>query len=91
MDHLLPPGQLTEIPTGIAAVIPPHLCGRLSPRSGLARKGIVGQIGTLDSDYRGPITAVLLNHTSVPYKIEAGERVIQLVLIRIALPEPREI
>ena len=72
-------------------MIPPHLCGRLSPRSGLARKGIVGQIGTLDSDYRGPITAILLNHTSAPYKIEAGERVIQLVLLRIAIPEPREI
>ena len=57
-------------------MIPPHLCGELRPRSGLMRQGIEGLTGTLDSDYRGEISALMRNHTSGAFHILSGERII---------------
>ena len=75
-NFMLPPRCVSVIPLGIAAMIPPHLCGELRPRSGLMRQGIEGLTGTLDSDYRREISALMRNHTSGAFHILSGERII---------------
>ena len=73
---MLPPGCVSVIPLGISAMIPPHFCGELHPRSGLMTQGIKELTGTLDSDYLGEISALMRNHTSGAFHILSGERII---------------
>ena len=83
----LGPGERATVPTGLAVAIPEGFAGFVQPRSGLAaRHGVtvVNSPGLIDSGYRGEIRVVLLNtdaeHTFVA---EAGERVAQLVVLRV--------
>lgn len=69
--------------TGIRMVIPRGFEGQVRPRSGLALKkgiGLVNSPGTIDADYRGEIGVILINLSQETVKIEAGERVAQLVI-----------
>ena len=80
---MLAPGARTAIPTGIAIALPAGYEAELRPRSGLAQgHGItlLNAPGTIDSDYRGEVMVLLVNHGSVPYEIARGERVAQLVV-----------
>ena len=83
----LGPGERATVPTGLAVAIPEGFAGFVQPRSGLAaRHGVTvaNSPGLIDSGYRGEIRVVLLNtdaeHTFVA---EAGERVAQLVVLRV--------
>jgi dUTP pyrophosphatase len=80
---VLAPGQHRLFPTGICVEIPDGFEGQVRPRSGLAlRHGItvLNSPGTVDSDYRGELGVVLINHGPVPVEIKPLERVAQLVI-----------
>jgi dUTP pyrophosphatase len=58
----------------------------LTSKSGLMLKGITSR-GTIDQEYTGEIRAVLFNHSWVPVRIKKGQKITQLVLMRISIPE----
>ena len=81
------PGETVLIPSGIAISIhDPGLVALLVPRSGLGIKhGIVlaNTVGVIDSDYQGEIGIGIVNHGSVPYTIEPGERICQMMFVPV--------
>lgn len=79
----LAPGARALIPTGLAMQLPAGFEGQIRPRSGLAlRHGItvLNAPGTVDSDYRGEVSVVLVNHGHEPFTITRGDRIAQLVI-----------
>lgn len=83
----LAPGERALVPSGLALEIPPGHEVQLRPRSGLAlRHGLtlLNSPGTIDSDYRGEVGAVLVNHGAEPVTIAHGMRIAQLVLAPVA-------
>jgi len=80
------PGERRLIPTGLIFEIPPGYEGQVRPRSGLALKfgiGIVNSPGTIDSDFRGEVGVVLINHGQESYVVEPLSRIAQLVLAKV--------
>ena len=76
------PGQRMVVQTGFAWQFPVGLCGQIWPRSGLAAKhGIDVLAGLIDSDYRGEISVVLINHGQDAFHIKRGDRIAQMVLV----------
>lgn len=79
----LSPGQRVLVPTGIAIALPERFEAQLRPRSGLAlRSGVtlLNGPGTVDADYRGEISVVLINLGNEPVTISRGDRIAQLVI-----------
>jgi dUTP pyrophosphatase len=78
------PGGRAAVPTGVRLQIPTgHVC-LVWPRSGLAvRHGIDTLGGVIDSDYRGEVRVVLVNHGEEPFRIAPGDRVAQLLVQRV--------
>jgi dUTP pyrophosphatase len=82
------PGQRKLVSTGLAIAVPHGYYGRIAPRSGLAvKKGIDIGAGVIDSDYRGPVKILLLHNGKETLEIERGDRIAQLILEKITLPE----
>lgn len=84
------PGETAMIPIGIAVELPAGTAGMVYSRSGLASKhgiALINGVGVIDSDYRGELKVPLHNHSSVPYTIMPGDRVAQLVVTPVLLPE----
>ena len=82
-DVTLGPGERHAVATGLAIAIPQGYEVQVRPRSGLALKhGITvpNTPGTIDSDYRGELKVILINHGSAAFDIRRGDRVAQLVL-----------
>jgi dUTP pyrophosphatase len=80
---VLAPGQRALIPAGIALELPPGLEAQIRPRSGLAyRQGVtvLNSPGTIDADYRGEISVLLINLGAEPFSIGRGDRIAQLVI-----------
>jgi dUTP pyrophosphatase len=87
------PGVRVLVPTGLALEIPPGHEVQLRPRSGLAlRHGLtlLNSPGTIDSDYRGEVGVILINHGDAPVVIEHGMRVAQMVLAPVTRAAWRE-
>ncbi len=88
---LLGPGERAAVGTGVAVAIPPAHAGLVLPRSGLAvRHGItlVNSPGLIDAGYRGELRVLLLNtDRSASFEIGAGDRIAQLVIVRVESPE----
>jgi dUTP pyrophosphatase len=85
-DVVLPPSGRALIPTGLALALPPGYEGQVRPRSGLAlRHGItvLNSPGTIDSDYRGEVSVVLINHGGEDFVVRRGERIAQLVVAAV--------
>src|SRR5688572_23430939 len=77
----LGPGERAAVPTGLVLEIPPGYVGLIWPRSGLAvRHGIDTLAGVVDSDYRGEIKVVLVNHGREPFRIAKGDRISQILI-----------
>ncbi|HEY2182982.1 MAG TPA: dUTP diphosphatase [Gaiellaceae bacterium] len=91
----LGPGERAVVGTGLTVAIPDGHAGFVQPRSGLAaRHGItiLNTPGLVDSGYRGELKVVLLNtDRSELFVVEPGMRIAQLVVVPVALPEPREV
>jgi dUTP diphosphatase len=77
-------GSRAAVATGVRLEIPPGHVGLVWPRSGLAvRHGIDTLAGVIDSDYRGELKVVLVNHGDEPFRIAPGDRVAQLLVQRV--------
>lgn len=94
-DVELAPGQRRLVPTGIAVAVPYGMVGLVHPRSGLAARvglSIVNSPGTIDAGYRGEIKVALINLDPVePIKIRRGDRIAQLLIQQVELPELVEV
>jgi dUTP pyrophosphatase len=94
-DVDLAPGQRALVPTGVAVAIPHGMVGLIHPRSGLAARvglSIVNSPGTVDAGYRGEIKVSLINlDPAVPIAIRRGDRIAQLLVQRVELPELVEV
>ena len=67
--------------TGLAVALPTGTYARIAPRSGLAIRNFINiGAGVLDSDYRGKIKVVLFNYSAEDFKVQAGDRIAQLIL-----------
>ena len=87
-DVTLAPGARHAVATGLSFAIPNGFEIQVRPRSGLAiRHGItmINSPGTIDSDYRGELMVLVINHGSDEFKVRRGERIGQLVLARYSL------
>jgi dUTP pyrophosphatase len=84
------PMETMYVPTGIALSIPAGYEGQVRPRSGLARRHgvtVLNSPGTIDSDYRGEVGIVLINHGRNPFVVEPGARIAQVVFARVERAE----
>ena len=89
-DVVLVPGARGLIPTGIAIALPVGYEAQVRPRSGLAVKHGITMLnspGTIDSDYRGEIKVIVINHGSEPFAIKRGERIAQLLIAAVERAE----
>jgi dUTP pyrophosphatase len=81
----LAPGARALVPTGLKIALEAGYEAQVRPRSGLALKhGItcLNSPGTIDSDYRGEVGVILINHGQEPFVIRRGERIAQMVIAR---------
>ncbi len=81
----LAPGARALVPTGLKIALETGYEAQVRPRSGLALKhGItcLNSPGTIDSDYRGEVGVILINHGQEPFVIKRGERIAQMVIAR---------
>ena len=85
------PRQLVRIPTGVAIALPgPEYVALVFARSGLGIKhgiALSNGVGVIDSDYRGEIQVGLTNLSDAPYTVQPGDRIAQLVVSPVVLPE----
>ncbi len=83
---VLSPGQRRLIPTGLAIALPAGFEAQVRPRSGLALKHgitVLNAPGTIDADYRGEVSVLLINHGEQPFEITRHLRIAQLVVARV--------
>ena len=91
---LIPPSKAEMIPTGIAIAVPIGYEAQIRPRSGLASKNgitVLNSPGTIDSDYRGEILVMLINHSKKDFEILRGMRIAQMVIMPIIRVEIEEV
>lgn len=91
----LDPGDRESIGTGVAVAIPEGHAGLVLPRSGLAADHgitVVNAPGLIDSGYRGELRVLLLNTDRTrAFRVIPGDRIAQLVLVKVEAPEPAEV
>ncbi|MFZ5790257.1 MAG: dUTP diphosphatase [Pseudomonadota bacterium] len=83
----LAPGERALVPTGLAIALPAGYEAQVRPRSGLALKHgvtLLNSPGTIDADYRGEIGVILVNLGQVPFAVERGQRIAQLVVAPVS-------
>ncbi len=88
------PGETAVVPTGLSLSIPKGFEIQIRPRSGLAAKkkvSVLNTPGTIDSDYRGEIKVILINHGHETFKIENRLRIAQMVVCPIAYAQIKEV
>ena len=84
-SQVLKPLERALVPTGLYIELPEGYEAQVRPRSGLAAKhgiSIVNTPGTIDPDYRGEIKVILVNLSDVPFTLEPGERIAQMIIAR---------
>jgi dUTP pyrophosphatase len=82
---VLKPGEIKLIKTGIALALEKGFEAQVRPRSGLALKNgitVLNTPGTVDSDYRGEVCVILINHSNVDFTITRGMRIAQMVIAK---------
>lgn len=85
-ELVIEPGDYTMVSTGLFFELPPNLELQVRPRSGLAAKHgvtVLNTPGTVDSDYRGEVKVILINHGKSNFKIEVGDRIAQAVIATV--------
>ena len=88
------PGKSEIIPTGIAVSIPKNFEIQIRPRSGLAAKNQISVLntpGTIDSDYRGELKVILINHGDKSFFVQKGLRIAQMVLCPVIKAKLKEV
>jgi dUTP pyrophosphatase len=93
-DCSIAPGARRLLPCGFAVAIPKGYEGQVRSRSGLALKygiAVLNAPGTIDSDYRGELGIVLINHGESPFVVSRGLRIAQLLISRVERVEWSEV
>ena len=93
-DVTIAPGETVFVPTGLAMELPRGYAGLIYARSGLAcKRGLApaNKVGVVDSDYRGEFIVALHNHGAQAQTISTGERIAQLVVTPVLIPEYVEV
>jgi dUTP pyrophosphatase len=86
VDIVVPVGQHIAISTDVYTEFPPDTVCFIKPRSGLAFKHAINVLaGVVDSDYRGEIKVILINHGTTDFKVSKGDRIAQLVFLGLTL------
>ncbi len=88
------PGETAWIPTGLSLEVPKGCAGLVYARSSLGvKRGLApaNKVGVVDSDYRGEVRVVLLNHGKEPQTVQHGERVAQFLITPVLQPEYQEV
>ena len=83
----LQPGDRAMVPTGLVIAVPSGFEAQVRPRSGLAARHGIGGVnspGTVDSDYRGEVHVILINHGQEPFTIRRGDRIAQMVIAPVS-------
>ncbi len=91
---VLQPGERALIPCGVAIAIPDGFVGLVHPRSGLAVDHgltVLNAPGTIDSGYRGEVKVLLINLGQDAAEVRHGQRIAQLVLMRVGMVDVREV
>ena len=86
----LSPSEVKVIPTGLFFEIPEGFEIQVRPRSGLAAKygvTVLNTPGTIDSDYRGELCVILINHSKEVFEVSDGMRIAQIVLAKVLQAE----
>jgi dUTP pyrophosphatase len=86
MDVAIAPGERVLIPTGLYLEMPLDVEAQIRPRSGLAFKHgitVLNSPGTIDSDYRGEVKVLLINHSQESFTVKQGDRIAQMVFARV--------
>lgn len=81
------PQETVKIPLGLGLVLPDGYAAYVFPRSGLSSKGITCELPPIDSGYRGEIHAIVTNCSCMPFEINVGDRIGQLVIIPVVIAE----
>ena len=90
-DVIIKPGERKLITTNLILAIPPGYEGQVRPRSGLALKfgiTVLNSPGTIDSDYRGEVKALLINLGNENFTVKFGDRIAQLIISKYEKVEP---
>jgi len=90
----LEPGQRQIVPAGFAMMLPVGYEAQIRARSGLSSKHgicLANGVGTIDSDYRGEVGAILVNLGQEPFTVEPGMRIAQMVITKHDRAEWREV
>ncbi|MBZ4672288.1 MAG: deoxyuridine 5-triphosphate nucleotidohydrolase Dut [Deferribacteraceae bacterium] len=85
-DGVIKPGEVKLVKTGLFLEIPEGYEGQVRPRSGLALKfgvTVLNSPGTIDSDYRGEVGVILINHSNKDFSYKKGDRIAQLVFSKV--------
>lgn len=93
-DIILKSGEIQLIKTGIAIALENGYEAQIRPRSGLALKNgitVLNSPGTIDSDYRGEICVILINHSKKDFTISRGMRIAQMVIARFEQAEIHQV
>ena len=91
---VIQPGEVFWVPTGIALEVPKGCAGLIYARSGLGTKrGLApaNKVGVVDSDYRGEVKVVLLNHSGAVQTVAPGERIAQMIITPVLTPAYEEV
>lgn len=91
---VIPPGEWRAISTGIRVELPPGYEAQIRPRSGLALKygvTVLNSPGTVDSDYRGEVKVILINHGREPFEVKKGDRIAQMVIVKVERVDIEEV
>jgi dUTP pyrophosphatase len=87
-------GEYQLVPCGFSIAIPDGFEAQIRPRSGLASKHgvtVLNSPGTIDSDYRGEVKVLLINHGPAPFTVTPGMRIAQMVVAAVARPDWDEV
>ncbi len=93
-EIVIPPGEWKLVPTGISIALPEGYEAQVRPRSGMALKqgvSILNTPGTVDADYRGEVSVILMNHSKEDLVIKRGDRVAQMIINKVERIEFQEV
>ena len=88
-EMVIPSGEWRLVPTGLSMALPSGYEAQVRPRSGLALKNgisVLNTPGTIDSDYRGEVGIILMNHGKKDFIIKRGDRIAQMIINKIEHP-----
>ena len=93
-EIVIPPGEWKLVPTGISIALPEGYEAQVRPRSGMALKqgvSILNTPVTVDADYRGEVSVILMNHSKEDLVIKRGDRVAQMIINKVERIEFQEV